>query len=92
MVHSPVRIAMPIILTFLVLAAGFIWWSWGRDRAGSALSRRLDGLFRRSPCKWALTGDSNGRLVEYRCETCGIAAYSTTGAAPVTCKRNIRNG
>ncbi|MGL6209353.1 MAG: hypothetical protein ACRC14_05940 [Paracoccaceae bacterium] len=83
---------MPIILTVLILVAGFLWWSWGRDRAGSVVSNRLDRLFRRSACKWTPTGETNGRFHEYRCETCGIAAYSTTGSPPVTCKRNIRNG
>ena len=83
---------MPVVLAILLAVAGFVWWSWGRRRAGNEVAFRLDKLFRRKPCKWRPTGDGKGALQEFRCETCGVSAYSRTSRGPVDCKRNIRGG
>ncbi|MEP3345215.1 MAG: hypothetical protein ABJN34_10225 [Litoreibacter sp.] len=83
---------MPIVLAILLAVAGFVWWSWGRRRAGDEVAFRLDKLFRRKPCRWNGTGDAKGALLEYRCATCGVAAYSRTGKGPNDCKRNLRGG
>ncbi|MEJ6394951.1 hypothetical protein V8J82_16930 [Gymnodinialimonas sp. 2305UL16-5] len=79
---------MPILIAIAIAVIGFIWWSWGRHRVGGEVATRLDALTRRRACKWSATGDRNGRFVEYRCETCGKAAYSRTGSAPTACQRN----
>lgn len=81
---------MPLALALALAVVGFVWWSWGRRRAGDAVAGKLDRAFRKRDCRWSETGDRNGRFVEYRCVNCGIAAYSTTGRAPTTCKRNLR--
>ena len=82
---------MHILLLVLLTAAGFIWWSWDRRRrAGDEESFGPDSLFRRKPCKWQPTGDGKGALLEFRCETCGVSAYSRTGKGPVDCKQNLR--
>lgn len=82
---------MPFLIAVVLAIVGFIWWSWGRDKASNSLARGLDQLFKRRECRWITTGDANGRFVEYRCQSCGVASYSTTGKAPVTCKRNLKN-
>ncbi len=81
---------MPLALVIALAVIGFVWWAWGRQRAGNAVAGMLDQVFRKRDCKWAKSGDQNGRFVEYRCAICGIAAYSTTGKAPTNCKRNLR--
>lgn len=84
---------MPVVLVALLAIAGFIWWSWGRKRAGDEVSYRLDKLlFRRKPCKWQPTGNGKGALNEFRCDTCGVSAYSRSPKGPVDCKRNLRGG
>ncbi len=81
---------MPLAFVLALAVIGFVWWAWGRQRAGNAVAGKPDQVFRKRDCKWSETGDQNGRFVEYRCATCDIAAYSTTGNAPTTCKRNLR--
>lgn len=83
---------MPVLIAIAVAVLGFIWWSWGRRRAGDEVAFRLDRLFRRRPCQWSTTGDKNGRMVEYKCATCHVVAYSTTGKPPQDCKRAARGG
>ncbi|MBS8227667.1 hypothetical protein [Vannielia litorea] len=85
---------MPAILTALAVIGLFVWWNWGRARARSELSSRLDPLanrvLRRRKCRWRPTGGS-GALKEFRCESCGVTAYSQRSAGPAECKRNLRS-
>lgn len=43
-------------------------------------------------CNWVATGDPERRLREYRCETCGVTGYSSTGNPPIECKQNLKTG
>ncbi|SFR51081.1 hypothetical protein SAMN04488002_2707 [Litoreibacter janthinus] len=83
---------MPVVLAAVLAVAGFVWWSWGRRRAGDEVAFRLDSLFRRKPCKWKATGDAKGALEDYQCAVCGVTAFSRTGQGPVDCKRSLRGG
>ncbi|MBY6050053.1 hypothetical protein KUV47_18920 [Vannielia litorea] len=86
---------MPIVISALVVIGLFIWWNWGRNRARAELSNRLDPLanrvFRRRKCRWSPVGGS-GALKEFRCETCGVTAYSQSARGPAECKKGLRGG
>lgn len=41
-------------------------------------------------CKWIATSDPERRLREYRCETCGVTGYSSTGNPPIECKQALK--
>ncbi len=41
-------------------------------------------------CQWVATGDPDRRLREYRCETCGVTGYSSTGNPPIECKQALK--
>ena len=41
-------------------------------------------------CQWVATGDPARRLREYRCETCGVTGYSSTGNPPIECKQALK--
>lgn len=41
-------------------------------------------------CAWIASGDPERRLREYRCETCGVTGYSSTGSAPIQCKYGLK--
>lgn len=85
---------MPFLIALLVLAALVVWRLWARDRAQAELSNRLDPVwyrvFRRTKCRWQLV---NGRtaMKEFRCETCGVTAYSRSDRGPTECKRQLRS-
>ena len=85
---------MPFMIGLLVIAALLVWRLWARDRAEAELSSRLDPLwrriFRRKSCRWRLVNDRSA-LREFRCETCGVTAYSRSDRGPVECKRQLRS-
>jgi hypothetical protein len=41
-------------------------------------------------CQWIASGDPGRRLREYRCETCGVTGYSSTGGPPIQCKQGLK--
>ncbi len=85
---------MPILIAVLMIAALVVWRLWARDRAQAELGSRLDPLanrlLRRRKCKW-VAQDSRHSLREFRCDTCGVTAYSRSPNGPVECKRQLRN-
>lgn len=87
---------MPILISLGILALYVLWAVWGRRTAQNEAAAKLDPLWskltKRSACKWSQTGDSNGRFVEYRCASCGVAAMTHTGSPPKDCKRNLKAG
>ena len=84
---------MPLLIALALATAGFVWWAWGRNRAGAEVSRRLDHAFRkRPPCRWQATGDARETLREWRCDTCRTTAYGRAGAPPRECKRHLGGG
>ena len=74
---------LAFVLALVVIVA--VGLSLGRGRVGGAGKKPA-----KRACAWSETGNSNGRIVEYRCAACGVAAYSATGAAPVICKSNLK--
>lgn len=75
------------ILGLVVLIAVIVWFNRRRGRysaTGPAPQKRL--------CNWTTTGDAKGRLQEFKCETCGVVGYSSTGNPPIECKRNLKTG
>ncbi|MFV0409324.1 MAG: hypothetical protein ACK5LJ_06410 [Paracoccus sp. (in: a-proteobacteria)] len=68
---------MPFVI-ILALAALAIWYLW---RQGGLRGRK---------CRWALIDDRRA-LKEFRCESCGVTAYSQSGHGPRECKRNLRS-
>ncbi|WP_179378497.1 hypothetical protein [Jannaschia marina] len=44
---------------------------------------------RANPCAWSDTGYRNGRMHEFRCETCGITGFGRDGQVPRVCKRGL---
>ncbi len=87
---------MPFLILIGLLAVGLVWRLWARDRAKSELGRRLDPVarrvFSRKPCRWQRVGRKNATFEEYRCDKCGITAYSQTGGPPETCKKGLGGG
>lgn len=87
---------MPILIGLALAVIGFVWWNWGRDRARSEMSNKLDPfmdrLMRKRPCRWVQAGRGKGGFDEYRCDTCNVVAYSRTGKPPETCKRTLGGG
>lgn len=85
---------MPLLIAALVLAALVVWRLWARDRTQAELATRLDPiwrrLFRRKTCRWQLVRDRSS-LKEFRCETCGVTAYSRADRGPTECKRQLRS-
>ncbi len=67
---------MPVVILGLV-ALG-IWYVWRR------------GGFRGRQCRWQLIDDRRA-LKEFRCESCGVTAYSQSARGPQECKRNLRS-
>ncbi|MFD1795221.1 hypothetical protein FQV27_13900 [Paracoccus aurantiacus] len=85
---------MPLMIGLLLIAALLVWQLWGRDRTQAELSNRLDPfwyrIFRRKKCRWHVIDDRR-TLKEFRCETCGVTAYSRSDRGPVECKRQLRS-
>lgn len=86
---------MPLLILVLVLAGLMLWRLWARDRAQAELGRHLDPLanrlFRRRRCRWRPEGPVRGSLRPFRCETCGVTAYSQNPKGPAECKRGLRS-
>jgi len=87
---------MPFIILIITSAVLFIWYNWGRNRARSSLSQHLDPffyrLFKKLPCQWVPVEKITGGLNQFRCQNCGVTAYSTSGKGPQECKRSLRGG
>ncbi|MGL5009322.1 MAG: hypothetical protein ACRC6I_05535 [Paracoccaceae bacterium] len=87
---------MPILIAIALLAALFVWANWGRDKATGALGSKLDPLWsrltRRRKCRWVAEGASGETLRAFRCETCGVTAYSAQATGPQECKRGLGGG
>lgn len=87
---------MPFLIVAALVVLWFVWANWGRDKAGAELGRTLDPawrrLVRRRKCRWQATGAGGGALSEFRCETCGVTAYSGSAKGPKECKRGLGGG
>jgi hypothetical protein len=87
---------MPFIIIGLMVIGLIVWQLWGRDRAQGELSTRLDPLanrvLRRKPCRWRPSGGTSESLREFRCEHCGVTAYSASAKGPTECKRSLTGG
>jgi hypothetical protein len=68
---------------FLVLAVVAVWLVWKLQGPSGRFS------VARSRCRWSRSGGQSGVLVEYRCATCGVTAFSASGGAPKQCKKDI---
>jgi hypothetical protein len=87
---------MPFLVAGLMLVAWFVWANWGRDKAGAELNSRLDPVwsrfFRRKKCRWQEIGPSGESLRAFRCDHCGVTAYSSIPSGPRECKRGLTGG
>lgn len=54
------------------------------------LFRRNGWVQGRKPCRWVLV-DNRRQLMEFRCETCKVSAYSQSRSGPQECKRQLRS-
>lgn len=43
-------------------------------------------------CRWRAGGGAGGQLSRWRCEACGVEAYSSDGHPPKECKRVLKGG
>lgn len=86
---------MPILILLATVLALILWRLWARDRVENEMGRRLDPLFyrlfRRRKCRWHHIGH-RASLGEFRCQTCGVTAYSNSSAGPTECKRGLSGG
>jgi len=73
------------LLGVVVLIAVVVFYS--RKRGGGAIAAPP-----KPACTWTKTGEAKGKLQEYRCETCAVVGYSSTGNPPIECKRNLKTG
>jgi hypothetical protein len=78
---------MAIFITALIIVA-YAVWIFSR-RGGISMPKATPA---KNKCKWSKTGDSSGAFVEYRCASCGVAAFSRTDAAPKDCKKGLTGG
>ena len=76
------------LLGVIVLIAVVVFY---RRRRGYAQDGGAPTPIKRN-CKWTATGDPARRLREYRCETCGVTGYSSTGNPPIECKQALKTG
>ncbi|RUS59515.1 hypothetical protein EGN72_12400 [Pseudorhodobacter sp. E13] len=87
---------MPIFLLALVCIGFFIWSNWGRAKARSELSRKLDPMWDRlrkpKQCRWVASRQHGQGLREFTCETCHVTAYSGHPDGPKDCKKTIGGG
>jgi hypothetical protein len=87
---------MPIFILALVVIGYFIWANWGRAKARSELSRKLDPMWERmrapKKCRWVASQQHGQGLREFTCETCGVTAYSGNPNGPKECKKGIGSG
>ncbi|MFQ6546690.1 hypothetical protein AADZ90_001965 [Aestuariibius sp. 2305UL40-4] len=87
---------MPLVIATVSILAFAFWRLYLRDRARDEVAARADPVWRKlttkRPCQWSETGSGRGAFREYHCATCRATAYSRTGKAPETCKRNVRGG
>lgn len=75
------------LLGVVVLIAVIVFYA--RRRGGGTVGN----IERPKPnCDWVKTGDAKGRLQEYKCTTCNVTGYSSTGNPPIECKRNLKTG
>lgn len=44
---------------------------------------------RNRACQWQAQGQKNASFSSWRCATCGVEAFSRTGAAPKQCKKGL---
>lgn len=80
---------MAIFITALILVAYAAWIFSRRGGGGLSMPKATKP---KNKCKWAKTGESSGAFVEYRCASCGVAAFSRTDAAPKDCKKGLTGG
>jgi hypothetical protein len=87
---------MPFVIAIVLGLAFLLWRSWARDRVEGAVGRRMDTwvarVFGRNRCRWTGMGKGAGSLQEFRCETCGVTAFSQSQAGPRECKRGLKGG
>jgi hypothetical protein len=84
---------MQILIAIALIVLWFVWANWGRDKASGELDRTLNPVWRRvmrrKKCRWTATGVSGESLRAFRCQTCGVTAYSATSTGPQECKRGL---
>ncbi|PWG17420.1 hypothetical protein [Salibaculum griseiflavum] len=73
---------MPLLLAILGAVIVFLWWSHRRATAEAAPKPPA--------CIWLATGETRGRLREYRCDSCGVTGYTTGDGPPKTCKKDLK--
>lgn len=84
---------MSLAFLLALVVVGVAAWVFGRARtsgmpvAGAGTGRASKA---KPKCAWSLTGEHKGKFIEYRCSACDVVAYSSTGAAPEICKRNLK--
>jgi hypothetical protein len=87
---------MPILILALACIGYFVWYNWGRAKAQSELSRKLDPMWDRmrkpKKCRWVSGRVHGGGLREFTCETCGVTAYSGNSKGPRECKKRLGSG
>jgi hypothetical protein len=87
---------MPLVIAIAVGVAFILWRIWARDRVEGAVAGRLDTwvarVFGRNRCRWTKAGKGVGSLQEFRCDTCGVTAFSQSQAGPRECKRGLKGG
>lgn len=75
------------LLGVIVLIAVIVFYSRRSGRYASSEPTPQKRL-----CHWVTTGEAKGRLQEYKCETCRVVGYSSTGNPPIECKRSLKTG
>ncbi|UWP87865.1 hypothetical protein [Aliiroseovarius crassostreae] len=76
--------ALTFVVAFLILRHLLGW------RAGAGTGARR--VFRSGSCRWVQVGQSTPNLMQFRCSTCGVTAYSSQKSGPEQCKRDLAKG
>ncbi len=81
---------MAIAITAVILLL-YALWAFSRKAVGRVSGETPPTKSRKKAkqCKWAPTGESKGRFVEYKCQTCSVVALSHTGKPPMDCKSEL---
>lgn len=74
------------LLGAIVLIAVVVFYN---RRRGGGTGHAQPKLPKRN-CQWVAVGDPEKRLREYRCETCRVTGYSSTGNPPIECKQALK--
>lgn len=77
-----------VLLVFAIIALRFVLGKRWSDRSMGRQAQVPSQAS--SSCRWQRDAESENSLERWRCENCGVDAFTSTGKPPKECKRQLK--